>query len=509
MSIFESRLKYVNAQTWDTTARPFPFPEWSDADINRRRDCGVAFSGGGTRSASATVGQLRALNQLGLLQKIGYISCVSGGSWTSVPFTYLPAPWSDETFLGPVLAPGEITPEHLEQTDRNSFAHAIANSVLLDDFLKHAIRLAGDETYARSIGDCFLTPFQIDSLKRFFGYDQAWVGGILTRNEKMLATDFYLVRSGRPYLIAGGLILRVNNQPPQPKRVPFEMTPRYVGSYQPHPQSGSDKRDIGVCYVEPFGFDSDGPEKKPDAQGVANVRLGAGQYRFTLSDVVGTAGAAPAEVLARIGLDWIGFPEFKYWTTLNGKTLNRRAKEYEFGDAGILENLGVMPLLIRKVKRIVVFINTNDPVISETQINNSLPPLFGQTPDFMDNHVFDPAKYGPLVQALLAAKSDGRPVVHRDMYRVRQNDLYGVEGGWDVDILWVYNERVRDWEGQLRSEVRERIGRGSLANFPHYLTFLQNPPAIIDLSATQVSLLSHLACWVTLNQEAKLRQMFP
>jgi hypothetical protein len=166
-------------------------------------------------------------------------------------------------------------------------------------------------------------------------------------------------------------------------------------------------------------------------------------------------------------------------------------------------------LLIRKVKRIVVFINTNDPVISETQINDSLPPLFGQKPDFMDNHVFDAAKYGPLVQALLAAKSDGRPVAHRDMYRVRQNDLYGVDGGWDVDILWVYNERVRDWEGQLRSEVRERIGRGSLANFPHYLTFLQNPPAIIDLSATQVSLLSHLACWVTLNQEAKLRQMFP
>ncbi len=507
MSIFESRLKYVNVQTWDTTTRPFLFPEWSDPDINRRRECGVAFSGGGTRSASATLGQLRALNHLGLLRKIGYISCVSGGAWTSVPFTYLPTMWPDETFLGPVLQPGEITTEHLQQTDRNGFLHAIANSVLLDDFIKHSIRLAGDETYARSLGDCFLTPFGIDSLQRFFGYNEASVGGILSRNEKMQATDFHLVRPGRPYLIAGGLVLRNDNQRPRPRRIPFEMTPRYVGSYPCHGQSGSGNRDIGGCYMEPFGFDSDGPEKKPDAQGVANVRLGAMQYRFTLSDVIGTAGAAPAEVLDRIGLDWIGFPEFKYWTTCNGTALNRRAKEYEFGDAGILENLGIMPLLIRKVKRIVVFINSNHPL--ENQICDSLPPLFGQTPDFSDNHVFDSAEYGPLVGALRAACVAGKPAIHRATHRVRANNLHGVEGGWDVDVLWVYNERVPRWEEQLRPAVREGIGRGSLGNFPHYRTFFQNPPAVIDLSATQASLLSHLACWVTIELRDKLNEMFP
>jgi hypothetical protein len=147
--------------------------------------------------------------------------------------------------------------------------------------------------------------------------------------------------------------------------------------------------------------------------------------------------------------------------------------------------------------------------VSETQMNDSLPPLFGQKPDFMDNHVFESADYSPLVQALLAAKNAGDPVVHRATHAVRANALHGVEGGWDVDVLWVYNERVRNWEAQLRPAVRDSIGRGSLANFPHYRTFFQNPPAIIDLSATQVSLLSHLACWVTLDQENDLRAMFP
>lgn len=38
------------------------------------RDLGVAFSGGGTRSAACTVGQLKALDELGLLPRVKYIS---------------------------------------------------------------------------------------------------------------------------------------------------------------------------------------------------------------------------------------------------------------------------------------------------------------------------------------------------------------------------------------------------------------------------------------------------
>ncbi len=40
----------------------------------------VCFSGGGTRSLAATVGQLRGLVALGLLDQVGYLSCVSGSS---------------------------------------------------------------------------------------------------------------------------------------------------------------------------------------------------------------------------------------------------------------------------------------------------------------------------------------------------------------------------------------------------------------------------------------------
>jgi hypothetical protein len=63
------RLTYVNAKTWDTVKNPRFFPEvegpLSVPWLKDKRSFGIAFSGGGTRSATATLGQLRALNELG------------------------------------------------------------------------------------------------------------------------------------------------------------------------------------------------------------------------------------------------------------------------------------------------------------------------------------------------------------------------------------------------------------------------------------------------------------
>jgi hypothetical protein len=216
---------------------------------------------------------------------------------------------------------------------------------------------------------------------------------------------------------------------------------------------------------------------------------------YTLSDVVGTSGAAPAEVLAKLGLDWVGFPEFRHWSVPDAE--KTRAKEYTFGDGGILENLGIMSLLMRKVKRIVLFVNTKAKLKGrgKDEINDSIPPLFGQTHPFNLNHVFPEEMYPELVENLLMKKKAGKTAMHKARYPVVAAPHYGIEGGWEVDVLWVYNERVKEWEHRLPANIRKKIGTGSLGNFPHYKTFLQNPPKVIDLSATQVNLLAHLHSW--------------
>ncbi len=508
MSLFGNRLKHVTCRVWSSTGNAFTFPEVSSdnherQDLLARQNTGVCLSGGGTRSACCSIGQLRGLHALGLLRKTRYLSCVSGGSWAAVPFTYLPGDWNDETLLGMVTAPENLSEDHLKDLDRNSFLYAVADSVIIDDFLKNAARFAGDETYARALGDIFLNRFGLDSLKRFFGFNASTLDSTLARNPDARRSDFYTVRSGRPYLIVGGTILRFSNPVELPDKIQIEMTPMYTGVIPVHTGAGSGGQNIGGGFIESFAFDSDAPEKKPNAKGEVSVRLGASRHRFTLSDVIGTSAAPATETLDRLGLDWVGFPEFKYWPIEKAPAKSLKAREYEFGDGGTLENLGVMPMLLRKVGRMVIFVNTKHRLNGPDDINDSIPPLFGLR--FPTNQVFPEDRYVPLVDALMARKATGETVMHRETYPVRDNAHYGVEGGWEVDVLWVYNERVSAWEQKLPQSIRSMIGTGSLGNFPHYKTFFQNPPAIIDLSAKQASLLAHLSCWNVLENADEFR----
>lgn len=510
MSLFGNRLKHVRCRVWNTTEAEFTFPEVSPDNPEQdvllsRANTGICFSGGGTRSASCSAGQLRGLHALGLLPRIRYLSGVSGGSWAAVPFTYLPDDWNDETFLGMTIDPEDLTEDHLRNLDRNSFIYAVSDSVIIDNFLKNAAQFAGDETFSRALGDIFLNRFGLDSLKRLFGFNALTVDAAVNRNPKAQRSDFYTVRSGRPYLIVGGTILRLQNDPSLPDKVQIEMTPFYTGVFPVHKRAGSRNQNIGGGYIESFAFDSDAPERRPDAKNEVSVRLGASRHRFTLSDVIGTSGAAPAETLDRLNLDWLGFPEFKYWPVVKARGQSLKAREYEFGDGGHLENLGVMPMLLRKVKRIVVFVNTKHSLNGPDDINDSIPPLFGHR--FPKNQVFPKERYDPLVEALVAKKTADKTVMHRERYPVQENAFYGIEGDWEVEVLWVYNERVKDWEKRLPQPIRSMIGHGSLGNFPHYKSFFQNPPAFIDLSTKQASLLAHLSCWNVVENENEFREL--
>ena len=461
-------------------------------------------------------GSFSALDKLDLLKNVRYISSVSGGSWACVPYTYLPANRADDTFLGSLTEPSKITLDDLKQTNKGSYAHTVANSVIVDDFFKNVGRLAGDESWSRAIGDVFLNDFGIHSLKRFFSLDQKSVSEILNHNPKMREDDFYRVHPGRPYLIVGSTLLRVDNDDPAKQKIHFETTPLYAGAHVFHEGIGSGGRDIGGGYIEPFGFDSDEPED-PAQNGVFKVRLGGKRHRYTLSDVAGTSGSAPSEFLSRRNLSFLGFPEFRHWPVVDPR--RKSAKEYDFGDGGLLENLGIMPLLMRKVARIVVFVNTNDALEFDQQgdvkkINDSIPPLFNKPNSkekddkkfFSLNAVFDESKYDDLVNGLRLAHEAEQTVMFQDTYGVKANSHYGIEGGWEVEVLWVYNERVKEWEKELPVEVKNRIGN-ELSNFPHYKTVFQNKPKVIDLKPEEVNLLAHLSSWNIKQNEATFQEM--
>lgn len=79
--------------------------EFSDAS---RENIAVCFSGGGSRSMTCTWGQLLGLEHLNLMSKVRYISSVSGGTWASSVYTYLPKDISDSDLLGSYVPPAKV-----------------------------------------------------------------------------------------------------------------------------------------------------------------------------------------------------------------------------------------------------------------------------------------------------------------------------------------------------------------------------------------------------------------
>lgn len=482
---------------WDS------YPDLDLEDINSKPNVGIAFSGGGPVAASITLGQTRALDHLGILDKVRYVSCVSASTWTLVPFMFLPETYSEKDFLGEIVAPQDISLEHLDKVAPESHASTIAGASVVGKYIKNVFKFSGDETYSRSIGDIFLKPYDLHSQKKFFTLDENSRTEILKLNPHMEEKDFYTTRKDRPFFIVGGSIMQLNNKHPLPIKMHFEMTPLHLGAPILNESAGKNGDDIGGSFMESFAFDSKLVALSNDK---ATVRLGSKE--FTLSDMMGTSSSAPAETLDKFNMDWLGFPEFRYWDKNHqGKNQksDSRTHEYNFGDGGFMENMGVMPLLARKVKKILVCVNVGD-TITKKSINWSLPALFGFGVTQI-NTVFEKNKFVELVEELLNNKANGESLIHRDKYQILENPHYGVEGGWETEITWIYNENVPKWKDKLRPEVLERFEGRALRNFPHYRLFFQNRDALIKLSPEQVFLVSNLAEWNILDNSELITEL--
>lgn len=507
----------------------FKFPEENIPSLKNRASLGIAFSGGGTRSASATLGQIRGLKKIGLLKDVKYISCVSGGAWTAAPFTYLGNKFNEDRFLGAYVEPnkikaksGSVTSEAIEPMDKKSHAYTISESPILLRSLKHVSKewLSGrevDESFSRAVGEIFLKPYDLHDPKKFFTWDQTHVRDMMKRNPHLSEKEFYKVERDRPYLIGAGTVHQGAL-----KMYHMEYTPLYVGVSQLHKGVGKNKRDIGGGYIEPIGFDSYAPKTEENRANAVDVRLGRKFHRFSLADSIGSNGSAPTIVVRMLrpiveslrkkaispqakillkGFEILlkGFPNFRYWPLT--KIAKTKEEKYDFGDAGVLDSLGIMPLLKRKVKNIVVFVNTNEDfglfknkvghdrlakgsrydskTKDKLRIDPDLSVLFGKEVKGFTiakllqekNKVFADAdkKYAQLVNGLLEAQEQGRGLVYKDNYQIRANNFYGISA-YEANILWVYNHEIPEWKNKLDKKVKEKLP----ADFPCYKTFLSN-----------------------------------
>jgi hypothetical protein len=308
--------------------------------------------------------------------------------------------------------------------------------------------------------------------------------------------------------------------------IPFQQTMCY-----PIAKSGGRQvcAAVGGGFIQSFAWGCDAPAA-PAVNG--SVSVGAPASVFTLAAASATSSSAYAAILEKIKLLDRLLPEQNYWPPM-ATPPQVPAQLFDFGDGGNLENWGVIPLLMRGVKRIVIFINSDvviDPSYDpsrktyESDIDSDLPGLFGipvyshslfsngLEPDF--NHVFPSEDYAGVVNGLKALRLAGQPMVYQATHVLQENANWGLPAGGTVEVLYVYLDKVDAWRSQLTDEaVRAELDLGDLGMFPHFPNYntvdenivptigekLPAPWGLTELTPQQVNLLADLTCWVVRN----------
>ncbi|HVE70041.1 MAG TPA: hypothetical protein VNI54_01635 [Thermoanaerobaculia bacterium] len=515
----------VQVRTWDTTTEAV-YPERGDPDyevpwLDEKHDFGVAFSGGGTRAAAATLGQLRALQCLGWLDRARYVSAVSGGAWAAVPYLYLPSSEAEKAFLGDYVPPERLTDAHLAVAPVGSLTQAMDRAYPVWGTLGHLLRGHGDESFSAALGDIFLGPFGLGDRNKFFSSHSEAVKQIVKTNPHLDPDDFLLPQHGTPYLLVGSTLI---GKPGGGRRhyFPVEMTPLYTGMMDRAPDPKRPGH-FGGGFVESFGYDS--KLSKPMEGSNREVEIGLPRYRMTLSDVIGTSGAAPQALFLRLTIDNVGFPEFRQWPV----DASHAERETHFGDGGHVENIGLMPLLARKVSNILVFINTATPFepglnkAGEVHLYDDLVQFFREPrmrdgkvaeemmePNYERTELGDPSrvviasgdtKLAELHAAFSKAQGNGQPLVYCGEYSIIDNKRFGVRAYENAKICWVYLDRTESWIAKLETEPNPALKRAiKWRNFPHYKTFFAPIVYIIRLKPRDANTLASLTAWTVISQ---------
>lgn len=493
---------------------------------------GIALSGGGSRSASSCMGGMRALHALGLLDHVRAISSVSGGSWFSVPFTFLPKSFDDETFLGTYVAdPATLRwsegddPTDLRTLPEDNFGVPLTKwtmslaSVLVRVMRERLSRVPENRLWTRMIGDNLLAHFDLarfddDELPAdYFALDQAMADAIALANPG-LPERCYVVRQGgavrRPFLIVNGA-MRVRGRGDVEVLAPVQFTPVFAGIM------GSKigalmGQEVGGGGISSFAFGGQWLVGSPERPKIEQ------QAPLALSDIAGISSAAYADLLSDhgfLGLD----PSLIYFSTSWPKPAGTAG---EFEDAGSLENTAIANLLAYSdIDNVIAFVNPPDPIVQEDGdivVDSQIPPLFGMrpwekgqgyrpyrdpgegNPDFASNQVFsnDKGEFQALLEGFGKRLAEGGPMAVEQELEVVRNDKFAVAGGKRVRVLWIVLSPCKAWEGLLDAKVRSELPR----RFPNFMT------AETELSVADVSLVAHFTGWVVGECKGVLERMF-
>jgi hypothetical protein len=550
---------------------------------------GICLSGGGSRALTCALGQLSALYAMTLpsgqpiLSPAQYISSVSGGSWASVLYTFLPQTINgtnvtDTDFLIQPVGPQSLTKGNPNDNTPGNVSYigqycmgtapqqfSLANIGVLLKTLMDAEFFLNPSQYSwfwiAGIGEIILKPFALYSAtynssgpfvqpSLMFSLSEDQVTQSITKyNPSLLPADFYLARTGRPSLIVNTNLLE-NYRVPNTPQIPVQATPIATGVLGQSP----DGTVMGGGGVESFGFTSTLNGAGP-MNGTASV---ATDRNYSLCDIAGCSSAFFAALLLqyinnavddivnelenylvndlgwhRWAADLVGaalkvaledftgdasdvIPAYNYWPA--GQVSSPSNNTLGFSDGGSFDNTGILGLLAQtNADKIISFVNSETALAGappNLTLDSSIGLLFGYngagSGDLDGVQVFDNTNplypngaFAAVQQGLYNASCGGGSTLGTATAAFLQqglvtiaNPVANIAAGRVVDVLWVYNNPVSNWQGAITDAgIQLDLAQVSnplspLWNFPNYLTGPQ-----VYLGVEAVNMLAQLSAW--------------
>ncbi|MBQ4838509.1 hypothetical protein [Pseudoalteromonas luteoviolacea] len=544
-------------------------PTLEHSDSNRA-NLGICFSGGGSRALTCAWGQMLGLDTLNLLKKARYISSVSGGTWASSIYSFLPQKYSDEGLLGEYITPANLSVSeqtgkfNINQLTEHSFGNVPAgmgiDNLLVTAGAFIAKNKAEDHQWLWTdiVGQHVLSVFNLraqgektwTSTKSFSlseSYAQQSFPDLVPSDE-----NFFYLRAERPFIIMNNNIMlpvtSVDGNKSNIVQLPNQATAISAGAKGQTPDGAL----VGGGQVESYAYAS---TLQQDSASESPVKVTISE-RYALIDIVSTSSSFFANTIASafsakvndpvslaelidkvmpllsdsdqqnllgelesnlekdaatdlakaISNKFKGFiannklndiadfiPRNNYWP------IGVNSQNYPntlYTDGGTLDNTGIIGILSQTDTgapeqvplKLVVFDNTSTPLVKKGKViaGGQAAPLFGIDYDNKsgDHQVFNDSQKDPTHPAFKATSllqvfensdngegdtafsqlvsglyqtntgksniANSQPAFHQMTLTTVENTLASISSGRQVEILYVQNAKMLDWQNSLQ-----------------------------------------------------------
>jgi hypothetical protein len=195
--------------------------------------------------------------------------------------------------------------------------------------------------------------------------------------------------------------------------------------------------------------------------------------------------------------------------------------EFNFGDAGLADNFGLMALLRREVKNIIIFVNTGVPLkegykydkqqeLVTDEMDTSVAAFFGLSSDVsrgiggIDHNnlqIFDENNFSDLVNQFQNTRTSG--MMATTNFPIKENDFWGVPASNDTTILWVYNHLSDHWAKSAGDGIVDEL-KQEVPNFPFLDT---TDSSVFGSSPFVINALSNLSYNVLEENQSKIKSI--